>query len=242
MPRLRRPAWMLVVATLLAATTSLRADEDIPFARVAPLFQKHCHGCHGPDKAKGKLRIDRLNPDFVKGSDGDHWRDVLDRLNFGDMPPAKEPPLRKEDRDLMTGWLTQEHRRAALARNQATHFRRLTRREYERTLQDLLGLPIDFGARLPEDGRARSGFRNDGDALRMSPLQYETYLRIADEALGAAVVTGPPPAVHRYRLSGFEKQDKFEVAPLTRPADRPGETFEYATPKGKAFRIFNTSA
>src|SRR5207247_1278710 len=91
-------------------------------------------------------------------------RDVLDRLNFGDMPPAKEPALKKEDRELMTAWIVQERRRAALAKNQATSFRRLTRREYERTLQDLLGLPIDFGARLPEDGRSQEGFRNDGDA------------------------------------------------------------------------------
>jgi hypothetical protein len=224
-----------------AGAATLRADEVIPFARVAPLFRQHCHGCHGQEKAKGKLRIDQLNPDFVKGNDGDHWRDVLDRLNFGDMPPAKEPPLKQEDRDLMTGWLTQEHRRAALAKNLATHFRRLTRREYERTMQDLLGLPIEFGSRLPEDGRAKDGFRNDGDALRMSPLQYETYLQIADEALAEAIVSGPAPAVHRYRLAVGDKHANYEVTPLPKPADRPGESFEYDTPKGKAFRIWNLS-
>ena len=37
-------------------------------------------------------------------------------------------------------------------------------REFERTMQDLLGLPIEFGSRLPEDGRSRTGFRNDGEA------------------------------------------------------------------------------
>ena len=184
--------WMFAFAgCLLGAEMELRADESIPFARVAPLFQKHCQGCHGSEKAKGKLRIDKLDPDFVKGNDGDHWRDVLDRLNFGDMPPASEPALKKEDRELLTAWLEQERRRAALAKNQTTHFRRLTRREYERTLQDLLGLPIEFGNRLPEDGRSKDGFRNDGDALRMSPLQYETYLQIADEALAEAIVSGP---------------------------------------------------
>ena len=165
------------------------------------------------------MRIDKLNADFVKGNDGDHWRDVFDRLNFGDMPPAKEPALKKEDRELMTAWLVQERRRAALAKNQATHFRRLTRCEYERTLQDLLGLPIEFAARLPEDGQSKDGFRNDGDALRMSPLQYETYLQIADDALAEAIVTGPPPVVHRYRLSVGEKLEKFEV---TAPAQARG--------------------
>ena len=68
-------------------------------------------------------------------------------------------------------------------------------------MQDLLGLPIEFGAKLPEDGRSKDGFRNNGDALRMSTNQYETYLQIADDALAEAIVSGPPPVVHRYRLS-----------------------------------------
>jgi hypothetical protein len=222
-------------------TSGLRADEPIPYSRVAPLFQKHCYGCHGIEKPKGMLRIDKLDPDLVKGKDGDHWREVHDRLNFGDMPPAKEPALKKEDRELMTAWLTQERRRAALAKNQATHFRRLTRREYERTMQDLLGLPIEFGKRLPEDGKSKDGFHNDGDALRMSPLQYETYLQIADEALAEAIVSGPAPVVHRYRLSVGEKHANFEVTSLPKPEGRPGESFEYNAKKGKAFRIWNMS-
>jgi hypothetical protein len=236
---------MFAFVAMLAAgkPIALSADETVSYTRVAPLFQKHCYGCHGVEKAKGKLRIDKLNPDFLKGNDGDHWRDVFDRLNFGDMPPASEPALKKEDRELMTAWLDQERRRAALAKNQVTHFRRLTRREYERTLQDLLGLPIEFGNRLPEDGRSKDGFRNDGDALRMSPLQYETYLQIADEALAEAIVSGPAPAVHRYRLSVGEKYADFAVKQLPKPEGRPGESFEYDTGKGKtAFRIWNMSA
>lgn len=235
---------MFTMAAMLTAArpTAPRADEIVPYTRVAPLFEKHCYGCHGPTKTKGKLRIDKLNPDFVKGNDGDHWRDVLDRLNFGDMPPASEPALKKEDRELMTAWLDQERRRAALAKNQTTHFRRLTRREYERTLQDLLGLPIEFGSRLPEDGRSKDGFRNDGDALRMSPLQYETYLQIADEALAESIVSGPASVVHRYRLWVGEKYADFAVTPLPKPEGQQGESFEYETNKGKAFRIWNMSA
>jgi mono/diheme cytochrome c family protein len=235
------PGWLFALIALFAASAPLRADEAVPFTRVAPLFQKHCYGCHGAVKPKGDLRIDKLDPDFVKGKDGDHWRDVLDRLNFGDMPPETEPALKKEDRALMTAWLAQERRRAMLAKNQAHTFRRLTRREYERTMQDLLGLPIEFGARLPEDGRSKEGFRNDGDALRMSPLQYETYLQIADEALAEAIVLGPAPVVHRYRLSVGTKHADYQVLSLPKPEGQPGESFEYDTKKGKAFRIWNMS-
>ncbi len=241
-PRLLGAAFVLAALSAGDGPAPVRSDDATPSSsRAASILQQHCYGCHGPAKSKGDLRLDKLDPDLVKGNDGEKWREVLDRLNFGDMPPATEPALAEEDRELLTAWLVRERRKAALAKNPTTHFRRLTRREYQRTLQDLLGLPIDFGTRLPEDGKSKTGFRNDGDALRVSPQQYETYLQIADEALDAAVVSGPAPAVHRFRFGGFEKNDKVEVAALPKPADRPGETFAYTTPKGKAFRIYNAS-
>jgi mono/diheme cytochrome c family protein len=242
LPRSDISRWLLAVCYGGIVLASAAANDPIHHARVASIFQKHCISCHSGEKAKGDLRIDKLDPDLVTGKDGDHWREVLDRLNIGDMPPAKSPPLAKEERELLVAWLNQERRRAALAKNSPTHFRRLTRLEYERTMQDLLGLPIEFSSRLPEDGKSKDGFRNDGDVLRMSPLQYETYLQIADEALAQAIVTGPPPAVHRYRLSLGEKSNVVKVNVLPKPADRPGESFEYETKQGKAFGIRSMSA
>ena len=141
--------WILAFAVLLAGfrPSALCADDSIPFARVQALFREHCYSCHGIEKPKGELRIDKLDPDFVKGNDGDDWLVVMDRLEFGDMPPEEAPALGKEDRELMTAWIAQGHRRAELVRSRPPAFRRLTRREYERTMQDLLGLPIAFGAR-----------------------------------------------------------------------------------------------
>ncbi|WP_197442377.1 DUF1592 domain-containing protein [Lignipirellula cremea] len=221
---------LLAMLAACAAANGL-ADELIPFSKAAPILKKHCYGCHAAEKPKGDLRIDTLNPDLIQGDDGDHWREVLDRLHFGDMPPRTEPPLEAADRDLLTGWIVQEQRRAAQASHPAANFRRLTRREYERTMQDLLGLPIEFGSRLPEDGKSKEGFRNDGDALRMSPLQYEMYLQIADEALAEAIVSGPPPEVHRFRLTANQPPSV-----LPRPEGGAGETLDYAA-NDKRFTI-----
>ncbi len=236
--------WTLgLVCCFLMACCDLAvvADDTIAFSRVAPIFKKHCHGCHGPAKSKGKLRLDKLNPDLVAGNDRDQWREVLDRLNFGDMPPESEPPLAMEDREMLTQWLVQERRRAALARNPTTHFRRLTRREYERTMQELLGLEIGFSSRLPEDGRTREGFRNNGEMLRMSPLQYEMYLQIADEALAKAIVSGPPPTVHRYRLKRGDQPNSLEVSALPKPENGVGASFEYEKETRPVFRVWNKS-
>jgi hypothetical protein len=217
--------WIIAFVGLLAGfpPAVLRADEPLTFSRVESLFRQHCYSCHGIEKPKGELRIDKLDPDLVKGSDRDHWFDVMDRLALGDMPPEAAPALKREDRELMMAWIKQGRQQSDLVKRDVPIFRRLTRREYERTMQDLLGLPIEFGTRLPEDGKSKDGFRNDGDVLRMSPLQYETYLQIADEALAEAIVSGPPPVVHRYRINVHE----FRVEPLPKPDDRPGESFDY---------------
>ena len=106
--------WILASAVLLAGfrPAALCADDSIPFARVQALFQKHCCACHGIEKPKGKLRIDKLDPDFVEGNDGDDWLVVMDRLEFGDMPPESAPALPKESRELMIAWISQGSRQS----------------------------------------------------------------------------------------------------------------------------------
>ncbi|NBR06010.1 MAG: DUF1587 domain-containing protein, partial [Planctomycetes bacterium] len=130
----------------IISSSSMNAAEPIPLAKVAPLLKQHCSKCHDSSalKPKGGLKIDKLNPDFIQGKDVDHWQEVLNRLNFGDMPPKEEPQIGSADRELIAGWIVQEMRLAALTKNPITYFRRLTRREYERTMQDLLGIGIEF--------------------------------------------------------------------------------------------------
>jgi hypothetical protein len=229
--------WSLTLAALwiVAGAVSLRAEDAVPYSSVKVLFEKHCYSCHGTEDPEGELRIDRLDADFANGTDGDPWLSVMDRLEFGDMPPETEAPLQQQDRQLMIDWIASGRRQAELAQHEFPTFRRLTRHEYERTMQDLLGLEIEFGSGLPEDGKSKSGFRNDGDVLRMSPLQYETFLQIAEEALAEAIISGPPPVVHRYRFYINE----FRVEPLPKPEDRAGESFDYDS---QPFEVTNMGA
>src|SRR5262245_14288539 len=143
--------WIIAFVALLAALSPafLQAEESVAFSRVEPLFRTHCYSCHGIEKPKGALRIDKLDPDVVKGGDRDHWLDVMDRLAFGDMPPEAAPALKMEDRELMMAWIAQGRRQSGLLEHKVPIFRRLTRREYERTMQDLLGLPIGSSTRHP---------------------------------------------------------------------------------------------
>ena len=71
--------------------------------------------------------------------------------------------------------------------------RRLTRREYEHSLRDLLGLPgLAVRDMLPEDGRAH-GFDRCADALDISPVHVAAWHAAAGAALRAATADGPRP-------------------------------------------------
>ena len=56
-----------------------------------PFIEHHCLGCHGEKKAKAGFRIDLLGADFAAARVADHWKEVIDRINAGEMPPEGSP-------------------------------------------------------------------------------------------------------------------------------------------------------
>ena len=56
--------------------------------------------------------------------------------------------------------------------------RRLTGVEYSNSLHDIFGVRFSFTDELPPDGQA-GGFDNNGDALSLTPVLLETYLKLA---------------------------------------------------------------
>jgi mono/diheme cytochrome c family protein len=48
----------VVSAALALASTGTKAESSFYEARVEPILEQHCVTCHGPDKAKAKLRLD----------------------------------------------------------------------------------------------------------------------------------------------------------------------------------------
>lgn len=95
------------------------AHAAVDFAKeVAPVLQKHCLDCHGPDKQKAKLRLD-TEADFFKGGKagavvkaGDpaaselHKRIVLPKDNDERMPPEGEP-LTADQVSTLKNWITE---------------------------------------------------------------------------------------------------------------------------------------
>jgi hypothetical protein len=180
---------------------------------VGSLLEKHCVACHGPQETKAQLRVDKLNPDLLTGSDIERWREVYGVLSNSEMPPEGEPDyeLADADRRNVVAWLSDELNKASLVRrNTSEHssFRRMTKYEYNYALQDLLGLPFTFVDTLPPETASEDGFKNSSRMLQMSSMQFETYRDIGLEALKKATVHGERPEAVTYIISPREEMEK----------------------------------
>ena len=168
---------------------------------VKPAISKFCVQCHGPETQEGSVRLDNLDGDLVNGPDAEKWHAALDMINQGDMPPEDEPQLPRQTLDRLTTWLQKELQLAAEARRTTNRqvLRRLTREQYTNTLQALLHVDVNFGESLPEDGKSKTGFSNNGTVLLTTPLHLQYYQKIAREALDQAIFLKRPKSF-RYRI------------------------------------------
>jgi cytochrome c553 len=83
--------WLLALSAATAASTPATVPD-----RHTPLLKEYCQGCHGPEKQKGKLRIDELPLAIETLRDAERWQKVLNQMNSGEMPPEEEKQPPKE--------------------------------------------------------------------------------------------------------------------------------------------------
>ncbi|MFP6657554.1 MAG: c-type cytochrome domain-containing protein, partial [Pirellulales bacterium] len=112
-----KPFKFALAAALVLVGTVLPIHAEIPGADLKTfekLLEKHCVRCHGPEKSKAELRLDQLDqldqldPDLFAGHDTEHWEEVYNQLNIGDMPPEDEEQPTREEREIISAWLNDE--------------------------------------------------------------------------------------------------------------------------------------
>ncbi len=177
-----------MLAGLLCASLSFgaAAPQD---SQAAAFMKEHCLRCHGPEKAKGDFRLDQLDTDFAKPSTFERWREVVARVQSGEMPPKKEARPQPAQVQTFVRQLTARLDDAALKHRPEGRvvLRRLNRVEYENTVHDLFAVNVAVKEMLPEDAIAQ-GFDNVGAALNISPVLMERYLEAADAVITAALL------------------------------------------------------
>lgn len=183
-----RTVLALAVVATFAAAPALQAQKKIDFAKeIHPIFKESCYKCHGPEKQKGKLRLDSREAALKGGKDGpafipgdaaksELYRRVTLPKTSEDVMPNEGEPLTKAQTDLVRDWINQgavwgETGPAVTQQSEGA--------------SELAGLPADFKSGAAE-AKAIAGFAKTGVDIR--PIAMNSPWREASfRALGTGV-------------------------------------------------------
>jgi hypothetical protein len=224
----------MLVRTLMIFAACLGFGRAVHAAEPFEAFlEKHCIRCHGPQKEEGDIRIDQLSRDFKSGLDSHHWAEAIEKVNSGEMPPDTEPqPTQAEIAAFVSNLdsLVKEGRAARMAARPAVAHYRLSRKEYQNTVYDLLGVRYDPAkpGELNED-TLWHGFERIGSELSLSPSHVDRYYRAAGIVLDYAfAATMEPRKVRKTAAELLPGGGKWQQAALDRfGIKRPLRCFIY---------------
>ena len=188
--------WLTWLGLVVSDVTVRGADVAPPEVRA--FVQQHCLRCHGPQEANGQVDFELLTRDDQ--STARHykvWQSAARRVSEGEMPPEGEPVPSPAEREAFVAWSTARFS-SVVAAPAEFRIRRLSAHEYRRTIESLIGFPLEVtvtGAEqtklqtslvmklLPPDPSGPSGYTNDTSGTPISPVLWDHYGYIADVAL-----------------------------------------------------------
>ncbi len=188
----------VLVSTLLALCATVFAAEPALPESTRSFIGSHCTDCHDADKSRAGFRIDLLTADFTAGNNAGLWKEVMDKINSGEMPPKKRPRPDAKQAFAVASWVAKkldDTTKAAQGAGGRVPMRRMNRVEYANTVRDLFSLEDNFARRiekeLPADGKV-GGFDRGAAGLFMDDGQLDRYMTVADMVLDEAVFNGKP--------------------------------------------------
>ncbi|QDV43459.1 Planctomycete cytochrome C [Stieleria neptunia] len=167
-----------------AAPKGLTAEGAVAFV------QSYCIDCHVGEDAESGLDLEGFaSVEDVAGSI-EAWNRIATRVHEGQMPPPESDTPSQATRAAFVDWIRDTIYQAVCDDGVSPGgpmLRRLNRTEYANTVRDLLGIPINAGHALPDDGAGGEGFDNAAETLFISPIYAEKYLDAARSAIGHAL-------------------------------------------------------
>ena len=192
-------------------------------AAVAPLVAASCIDCHDAD-TDTQLNFEELGHDLSDAATFRQWVKIFDRVGKGEMPPKKkkrpDPVLKNKalkalEEDLRAANLKEQESEGRVAA------RRLTRLEFEYTLQDILGIRGNLKRHLPPEN-ASAQFANVAEKQGISPVHIRSYLTAVDAALDEAIALGPKPRAGA-RIIDY-RNNRYSSMWFDRPMRNGGQT------------------
>jgi len=184
----------VVLSLLVFCVCSSRSHaEDLKQAREFLSF--YCGNCHGVETAEGGLRLDQLDPQ--RWANASLLEKIYAAIESGEMPPkdALEHPAPLQS-ETVRRILTDQLRLLGEKQKPAT-LKRLSRVEYQNTVNDVFGTEFSLLDQLPLDN-IDAGFNNNADNLHMSVGDMEAYFKVANRIAESVVSDKPSPRVIVY--------------------------------------------
>ena len=169
-----------------AAAASIREPNQV--------VQQTCVACHNQHTLQAGLNLQgfdterpEVHPEIAEK--------MIRKLRAGQMPPREIPRNPEELEKLVTTLEDRLDRAADMRKRVGTRpFQRINRAEYERLVEELLGLRVNAGDWLPEDPISAS-FDNIADVQGMSATLMTAYLTAASDIARMAVGWNDAPAL-----------------------------------------------
>ncbi len=177
------------------------------FAKVQPLVDASCIACHDGSDANG-LDFNTLGNDLSVDATFRKWERIFDRVSNGEMPPESESRPAQKLKTSALSMIDASLRRVnqeVQVENGRVILRRLTRTEYEHTLNDLLFINADIGEIIPAE-TASNSFDTVFSAQGISPIHVQSYLEAAEVALDAAIQLQEKPESKTRRFEYLENK------------------------------------
>lgn len=180
-------AQFLCLVFVTSATTFAAPPEARLPDKHQAFLKTHCFDCHDSATREGKVDLETLPLSISTLEQAELWQKVLNALNSGEMPPEdSEQPGNVEKADFLDDLAeTMVAARKLLSDSGGKiTMRRLNRREYSNTIEQLTGVKVD-AASLPADGGSGT-FDTVGSSQFISSDQIEQYLKLGRSAIDEA--------------------------------------------------------
>ncbi|MBT6850785.1 MAG: DUF1588 domain-containing protein, partial [Opitutae bacterium] len=138
-------------------------------------FEKYCFDCHDDELKKGELDLVALME-----KEGANYIWAFENLITGKMPPKNKKQPSAEEKRAMLDWLAKRQ-----LENKPDPYRRMSRHEFDHSLNDLLGVKLDLTGEIPDD-RGTFDFNSDR-RIKLTKEMLGSYFQVADEMLEFAM-------------------------------------------------------
>lgn len=184
---------------------------------IRPFLREHCFKCHGENKSKGDINLERMSWSSI-ADDFKDWEKVAAMLEKGEMPPEDEPQPGVGRREELVVAINKELARVGQLNagdpGRVT-LRRLTTAEFRHTIHDLVGLDLLDDTPVVDDAAGGEGFTNVGAVQFMEATILKRYIEIAKEVASHAVVGAGPLRFSEY----VQQKDGWELTSIARIKD-----------------------